>query len=36
MQEDRDIPKFDYITYMQRYMGADRENGNVVEEVNGE
>ena len=36
MQEDRDIPKFDYITYMQRYMGADRANGNVVEEVNGE
>lgn len=22
MQEDRDIPKFDYITYMQRYMGG--------------
>lgn len=22
MQEDRDLPKFDYITYMQRYMGG--------------
>ncbi|CAI6333938.1 unnamed protein product [Periconia digitata] len=23
MQEDRDLPKFDYITYMQRYMGGN-------------
>lgn len=22
MQEDRNIPKYDYITYMQRYMGG--------------
>lgn len=22
LQEDRDIPKFDYITYMQRYLGG--------------
>jgi hypothetical protein len=37
MAEDRDIPKFDYITYMQRYMGADRANGTIAEpEVNGE
>ncbi|KAF1942039.1 alpha-actinin-2 [Clathrospora elynae] len=36
MQEDREIAKFDYITYMQRYMGADRSNGNAVEQVNGE
>ena len=39
MQEDRDLPKFDYITYMQRYMGIDRANANgngVVEQVNGE
>ena len=33
MQEDRDIPKFDYITYMERYMGGDRGNGNG--QVNG-
>lgn len=31
MQEDRDVPKFDYITYMERYMGgAKPENGVVV------
>jgi hypothetical protein len=24
MQEDRDLPKFDYITYMERYMNAQR------------
>ncbi|KNG47163.1 calponin domain-containing protein [Stemphylium lycopersici] len=37
MQEDREIPKFDYITYMQRYMGADRTNGNGSEaQINGE
>lgn len=31
MQEDRDVPKFDYITYMERYMGgAKAENGVVV------
>jgi hypothetical protein len=28
MQEDRDTAKFDYITYMERYMGGDR-NGQV-------
>lgn len=33
MQEDRDVPKFDYITYMQRYMGIDKGNG---DHVNGE
>jgi hypothetical protein len=31
LQEDRDIPKFDYITYMQRYMGGD----NGSDRVNG-
>lgn len=31
MQEDRDIPKYDYITYMERYMNAKREQ----EQVNG-
>jgi hypothetical protein len=36
MQEDRETAKFDYITYMQRYMGADRTNGNGIEQVNGE
>jgi hypothetical protein len=36
MQEDRETAKFDYITYMQRYMGADRTNGNGAEQVNGE
>jgi hypothetical protein len=31
MQEDRDVPKFDYITYMERYMGgAKPENGVTV------
>jgi Ca2+-binding EF-hand superfamily protein len=30
MQEDRDIPKYDYITYMQRYIGGqNNENGLV-------
>jgi hypothetical protein len=33
MQEDRDIPKFDYITYMERYMGGNRGNGSG--QVNG-
>jgi hypothetical protein len=28
LQEDRDIPKFDYITYMDRYMGG-HSNGQV-------
>jgi hypothetical protein len=28
MQEDRNVPKFDYITYMQRYMGG-QDNGHV-------
>lgn len=32
LQEDRDIPKYDYITYMQRYMGG-KSNGNGL--VNG-
>jgi Ca2+-binding EF-hand superfamily protein len=31
LQEDRDVPKFDYITYMQRYMGG----GKGAEHVNG-
>jgi hypothetical protein len=31
MQEDRNVPKFDYITYMERYMGgAKPENGVTV------
>lgn len=31
MQEDRNVPKFDYITYMERYMGgAKPENGVIV------
>ncbi|KAK7180794.1 hypothetical protein DPSP01_002690 [Paraphaeosphaeria sporulosa] len=29
LQEDRNIPKYDYITYMQRYMGG-ASNGNVL------
>ena len=29
MQEDRNIAKFDYITYMERYMGAKKGNGQV-------
>lgn len=29
MQEDRNVPKFDYITYMERYMGGNPENGQV-------
>jgi hypothetical protein len=29
LQEDRDIPKYDYITYMQRYMGSEHGNGDV-------
>ena len=30
LQEDRDIPKFDYITYMERYMnGGGSENNGV-------
>ncbi|KAF2715405.1 alpha-actinin-2 [Pleomassaria siparia CBS 279.74] len=29
MQEDRNVPKFDYITYMERYMGGSPENGLV-------
>jgi hypothetical protein len=29
MQEDRDIAKFDYITYMERYMGGKPDNGLV-------
>lgn len=31
MQEDRDTAKFDYITYMERYMGGKRgeDNGQV-------
>ncbi|KAF2262066.1 alpha-actin-like proteinin [Lojkania enalia] len=28
LQEDRDVPKYDYITYMEKYMG-DQENGHV-------
>lgn len=36
MQEDRDIPKFDYITYMQRYMGTTHTNGAGAEQVNGD
>lgn len=31
MQEDRDLPKYDYITYMERYMSAKR----AEQEVNG-
>jgi hypothetical protein len=31
LQEDRNIPKFDYITYMQQYMSGGYTNG----EVNG-
>lgn len=30
LQEDRDIPKFDYITYMQRYMGREDNGSNHV------
>jgi hypothetical protein len=33
MQEDRDTAKFDYITYMERYMGGRREEDNG--QVNG-
>lgn len=29
MQEDRNLPKFDYISYMERYMGGDKNNGQV-------
>jgi len=29
LQEDRNLPKFDYITYMQRYMGGDKESDRV-------
>ncbi|KAF1957587.1 alpha-actinin-2 [Byssothecium circinans] len=29
MQEDRNVAKFDYITYMQRYMGGNGSNGAV-------
>jgi len=29
MQEDREVPKYDYISYMQRYMGGDNSNGQV-------
>jgi hypothetical protein len=32
MQEDRDLPKYDYITYMERYMNAKREQ---EQQVNG-
>lgn len=35
MQEDRDLAKYDYITYMQRYMGATGGNGNGNGPVNG-
>lgn len=31
MQEDRDLPKYDYITYMERYMSKKR----AELEVNG-
>jgi Ca2+-binding EF-hand superfamily protein len=34
MQEDRNVPKYDYITYMERYMGG-RGNGNGNGQVNG-
>ncbi|KAF2637776.1 alpha-actin-like proteinin [Massarina eburnea CBS 473.64] len=33
MQEDREVAKFDYITYMQRYMGENHSNGG---EANGQ
>lgn len=36
MEEDRDLPKFDYITYMQRYMGANYTNGHDVDHANGD
>lgn len=29
MQEDRDIPKYDYISYMERYMTNKANNGQV-------
>jgi hypothetical protein len=29
LQEDRNIPKFDYITYMQRYMGGEKDGARV-------
>jgi Ca2+-binding EF-hand superfamily protein len=36
LQEDRDLPKYDYITYMERYMNAKREEQQRAEqEVNG-
>jgi hypothetical protein len=36
LQEDRDLPKYDYITYMERYMTAKREEQQRAEqEVNG-
>jgi hypothetical protein len=35
MQEDRDIAKFDYITYMERYMGGKPKNGEAGVQVNG-
>ena len=36
LQEDRDLPKYDYITYMERYMNAKREEQQREEQqVNG-
>lgn len=36
LQEDRDLPKYDYITYMERYMNAKREEQERAEQqVNG-
>lgn len=29
LQEDRNVPKYDYISYMQRYMGGAGANGQV-------
>jgi hypothetical protein len=34
MQEDRDVSKFDYITYMERYMGGAKGGNGLV--VNGD
>ena len=35
LQEDRDLPKYDYITYMERYMNAKREQELQQQQVNG-
>ena len=30
MQQDRNLPKYDYVSFMQRYMGDEAENGGHV------